>query len=34
MVDWWSPKPSDDWQPVARGEFDDIEEPEEVSHLA
>ncbi|WP_436932474.1 DUF7567 family protein [Halosimplex halobium] len=33
-IDWWSPRPDDDWQPVERGEFDDVEEPEEVSHLA
>ncbi|MES3160650.1 MAG: hypothetical protein PPP55_03655 [Halorubrum sp.] len=32
-VDWWSPKPDDDWEPVERGEFDDVEEPPEVSHL-
>jgi len=33
-VDWWSPKPDDDWEPVERGEFDDIDEPAEISHLA
>lgn len=33
-VDWWNPAPDDDWQPVERGEFDDIEELDEVSHLA
>jgi hypothetical protein len=33
-VDWWSPEPDDHWEPVERGEFDDVEEPEEVSHLA
>jgi hypothetical protein len=33
-VDWWSPTPDEDWQPVERGEFDDVEEPDEVSHLA
>jgi len=33
-VDWWSPKPDEDWEPVERGEFDDVEEPSEVSHLA
>jgi len=33
-VDWWSPALVDDWEPVERGEFDDIEEPDEVSHLA
>ena len=33
-VDWWSPEPSNDWEPVERGEFDDIEEPDDVSHLA
>ena len=33
-LEWWSPKPDDDWQPVERGEFDDVEEPPEVSHLA
>jgi len=21
-VDWWSPKPGEDWEPVKRGEFD------------
>jgi hypothetical protein len=25
---------SDDWQPVEHGEFDDVEELDEVSHLA
>jgi len=34
QVDWWSPEPDEDWEPVERGEFDDIEEPDEVSHLA
>jgi len=33
-VDWWSPEPGEDWEPVERGEFDGVEEPEEVSHLA
>ncbi|SDK17718.1 hypothetical protein SAMN05216226_1332 [Halovenus aranensis] len=33
-VDWWSSEPGEDWVPVERGEFDDIEEPSEVSHLA
>jgi hypothetical protein len=33
-VDWWSPEPDEDWEPVERGEFDDVEEPDEVSHLA
>ncbi|MDR5673590.1 hypothetical protein RH858_10615 [Halalkaliarchaeum sp. AArc-GB] len=33
-VDWWSPGPDEEWEPVKRGEFDDIEEPEAVSHLA
>ncbi len=33
-VDWWSQKPDEDWEPVERGEFDDVEEPAEVSHLA
>ncbi|MFC7029093.1 hypothetical protein ACFQJ5_17985 [Halomicroarcula sp. GCM10025324] len=33
-VDWWSPEPGEDWDPVERGEFDDIKEPSEVSHLA
>ena len=33
-VDWWSPRPSKDWKPVERGEFDDMDEPDEVSHLA
>ena len=33
-VDWWSPAPGEDWQPVERGEFDDVEEPDDVSHLA
>ncbi len=32
-VDWWSPAPGEDWEPVERGEFDDMEEPDEVSHL-
>jgi len=26
-VDWWSPKPDEDWEPVERGEFDGVEEP-------
>ena len=34
QVDWWSPKSDEDWEPVERGEFDDVEEPDEVSHLA
>ena len=33
-VDWWSPKPGEDWEPVERDEFDDIDEPAELSHLA
>jgi len=33
-IDWWSPEPSEDWEPVKHGEFDDIDEPDEVSHLA
>ncbi|EMA27511.1 DUF7567 family protein [Haloarcula japonica] len=33
-VDWWSPAPGDDWQPVERGEFDDVDEPADISHLA
>ena len=33
-IDWWSPKLDDDWEPVGRGESDDVEEPPEVSHLA
>ena len=33
-IDWWSPRPGDEWRPVARGEFDDMDEPDEVSHLA
>lgn len=31
---WWSPRPGDDWTPVERGAFDDVDEPESVSHLA
>jgi hypothetical protein len=26
-VAWFSPDPSEDWQQVERGEFDDVEEP-------
>ena len=33
-IDWWSPALREDWEPVKRGEFDDVEEPDEVSHLA
>ena len=33
-VDWWSPEPDGDWKPVERGEFDDVDEPADVSHLA
>jgi len=33
-VDWWSPEPGDHWEPVERGGFDDVEEPDEVSHLS
>ncbi len=33
-VDWWSPAPREDWEPVECGEFDDFEELEDVSHLA
>ncbi len=32
-IDWWSPEPGEDWEPVERGGFDDMEESEEVSHL-
>jgi hypothetical protein len=24
-VDWWSPGPGEDWEPVEQGEFDDID---------
>jgi hypothetical protein len=34
MLDWWSPKPSEEWRPVERGEFADVEEPADVAHLA
>ena len=30
-VDWWSPEPGDDWGPVERSEFDDVDEPDGVS---
>jgi len=30
-VDWWSPEPGEDWEPVERREFDDTEEPDEVA---
>ena len=33
-AEWWSSAPGEDWEPVGRGEFDDVEEPDEVSHLA
>ena len=33
-VDWWSPAPGEGWEPVERGEFDGVEEPDEVLHLA
>jgi len=33
-ADWWSPASGDDWEPVEQSEFNDIEEPDEVSHLA
>ncbi len=33
-IDWWSPEPSKDWDPVECGEFDGMEEPAEVSYLA
>ncbi|UTF55915.1 DUF7567 family protein [Natronosalvus rutilus] len=33
-VDWRSPEPGDEWEAVERGELDDANEPEEVSHLA
>jgi len=33
-ADWWSPAPGDDWEPVEQGEFDDVKEPDQVSHLA
>lgn len=31
---WWSSELGEDWEPVERGEFDDVDEPDEVSHLA
>ena len=31
---WWSPSPGDHWEPVQRGEFADVDDPPEVSHLA
>ena len=30
----WFPTPSRDWEPVEEGEFDDVEEPSNVAHLA
>ncbi len=33
-IDWWSQEPGENWKPVERGKFDDVGEPEEVSHLA
>jgi len=33
-VDSWCPEPGKDWEPVTRGEFDDVEAPDEVPHLA
>ena len=33
-VDWWNPEPDEDWEPVEHGEFDGVEESDEVSHLA
>ena len=33
-ADWWSPAPGDDWESVEQGEFDDVKEPDQVSHLA
>jgi len=27
-------KPDEDWEPVERGEFDDVDEPTDISHLA
>ena len=33
-VKWWSPEPDEDWTPVEKGEFDDVDEPAEVAHLA
>jgi hypothetical protein len=33
-VDCWSSAPGEDWEPVERGEVDDIEPPDEMSHLA
>jgi hypothetical protein len=32
-VDWWSPAPAEDWQPVEGGESDDVEE-DDVPPLA
>ena len=33
-LDWWSPEPDDDWEPVERDEFDDVDEPADIAHLA
>ena len=33
-VNWWSPESGEGWEPVERGEFEDVNEPDEVSHLA
>jgi hypothetical protein len=33
-IDWWSPAPGDDWQPVERGEFDNVDELADISQLA
>jgi hypothetical protein len=33
-LDWWSPKTSEEWSPVERVEFADVDEPEDVAHLA
>ncbi|UHQ96267.1 DUF7567 family protein [Natrinema halophilum] len=33
QVGWWSPEPGEYWEPVERGEFEDADVSEEVSHL-
>lgn len=33
-LDWWRPAPREDWAPVERGEFDDVDDPDAVAHLA
>ena len=33
-VDWWSPEPCEDWQPVEQGEVNEVDEPDDMSHLA